>query len=390
MALGKITKTAVEGLEPGGKWLWDTEVKGFGARRQVDGVFYYLRYRQAGRQCVKSLGRHGSGLTAETARSKAKQKLGKAASGIDPFAEEAIARAAETFGNEVKRYLSHKQPTMKPRAYREVVRHLMVHAKPFHRLRLSEIIRRTIAVRLTEIGEASGPVAKNRVRASLSAFFAWAITEGFIEVNPVAGTAKADEGHARERVLSPAELAAIWAALPQDHFGDIVRLLILTGQRREEIGGLRWSEIDFGRGLIILPSARTKNNRLHELPLSPQVKAILERQLRRNSRDFVFGLGQGGFSGWSDCKARLDQDLFDARKPKAKPMPDWRLHDLRRTAATGMAERGVLPHIVEAVLNHVSGHRSGVAGIYNRARYETEMRGALERWAEYVEAITGE
>ena len=390
MALGKITKTAVEGLESGGKWLWDTEVKGFGARRQVDGVFYYLRYRQAGRQCVKSLGRHGSGLTAETARSKAKQKLGKAASGIDPFAEEAIARAAETFGNEVKRYLSHKQPTMKPRAYREVVRHLMVHAKPFHRLRLSEIIRRTIAVRLTEIGEASGPVAKNRVRASLSAFFAWAITEGFIEVNPVAGTAKADEGHARERVLSPAELAAIWAALPQDHFGDIVRLLILTGQRREEIGGLRWSEIDFGRGLIILPSARTKNNRLHELPLSPPVKAILERQLRRNSRDFVFGLGQGGFSGWSDCKARLDQDLFDARKPKAKPMPDWRLHDLRRTAATGMAERGVLPHIVEAVLNHVSGHRSGVAGIYNRARYETEMRGALERWAEYVEAITGE
>lgn len=388
MALGKITKTAVEGLEPGGKWLWDTEVKGFGARRQVDGVFYYLRYRQAGRQCVKSLGRHGSGLTAETARSKAKQKLGKAASGIDPFAEEAIARAAETFGNEVKRYLSHKQPTMKPRAYREVVRHLMVHAKPFHRLRLSEIIRRTIAVRLTEIGEASGPVAKNRVRASLSAFFAWAITEGFIEVNPVAGTAKADEGHARERVLSPAELAAIWAALPQDHFGDIVRLLILTGQRREEIGGLRWSEIDFGRGLIILPPARTKNNRLHELPLSPPVKAILERQLRRNSRDFVFGIGQGGFSGWSDCKARLDQDLFDARKPKAKPMPDWRLHDLRRTAATGMAERGVLPHIVEAVLNHVSGHRSGVAGIYNRARYETEMRGALERWAEHVEAIT--
>ena len=391
MALGKITKTAVEGLEPGGKWLWDTEVKGFGARRQVDGVFYYLRYRQAGRQCVKSLGRHGSPLTPEMARSKAKQKLGKAASGIDPFAEEAIARAAETFGNEVKRYLSHKQPTMKPRAYREVVRHLMVHAKPFHRLRLSEIIRRTIAVRLTEIGEASGPVAKNRVRASLSAFFAWAITEGFIEVNPVVGTAKADEGHARERVLSPAELAEVWRALPADHFGDIVRLLILTGQRREEIGALRWTEVDLGRCLIVLPPERTKNNRTHQLPLSPQAKSILKRQLHRNGRDFVFGHGKGGFSGWSDCKARLDEAVLDKRRErdrKTKPMPDWRLHDLRRTAATMMAELGVLPHIIEAVLNHVSGLKGGVAGVYNRALYESEMRESLTKWGNYVAEIT--
>ncbi len=260
------------------------------------------------------------------------------------------------------------------------------------KLRLAEIDRRTIAVRLAEIEEASGPIARNRVRSSLSAFFAWAITEGFIETNPVTGTGKADEGGSRERVLTEAELAEVWAALEADQFGDIARLLILTAQRREEIGGLRWSEVDFEQGSIVLPPTRTKNKRLHELPLSSAARAVLERQPRRKGRDLIFGHGPGPFSGWSDCKARLDQRLLEARQainPKAKPLPDWRIHDLRRTTATIMADKlGVLPHIIEAVLNHVSGHRAGVAGIYNRATYAEEMREALERWGDHVEAIS--
>ena len=143
MALGKITKTTVEQLQPG-EWLWDADhrevVKGFGARRQTDGIFYYLRFRLAGRQHIKSLGRHGSPYTPDTARTKAKEKLGKAAAGADPFAEEAKVRAAETFGNEVKRYLERKRVAMKPRAYREVERHLLNHAKPLHRARLGKMI----------------------------------------------------------------------------------------------------------------------------------------------------------------------------------------------------------------------------------------------------------
>jgi integrase len=354
-------------------------------------VWQYLPVpRLNGRQSIKSLGRHGH-LTPDTARTKAKQKLGKVATGTDPFAEEAKARAAETFAHEVSRYLERKKTAMKPRPYSEVERHLLVHAKPFHRSRLGEIDRRAIAARLSEIETNTGRVTRNRVRSSLSAFFSWAISEGFVEINPVAGTLKADEGGSRERVLAPAELAEIWAALPQDHFGDIVRLLILTGQRREEIGALQWSEVDLGQSLIRLPPERVKNKRLHQLPLSLQAKAILERQLRRNDRDLIFGIGEGGFSGWSDCKARLDAVIFGKRREddrKTKPMADWRLHDLRRTAATGMAELGVLPHIVETILNHVSGHRAGVAGIYNRARYENEMREALERWADHVEEIS--
>ena len=199
---------------------------------------------------------------------------------------------------------------MKPRSFEEVERHLTNHAKPLAKLRLVEIDRRTIAVRLAEIEEASGPIARNRARSSLSAFFAWAITEGFIETNPVTGTGKADEGGSRERVLTDGELAKVWAALEADQFSDIVRLLILTAQRREEIGGLGWSEVDFERGLIVLSPDRTKNKRLHELPLSSPARAILERHPRRKGRDLIFGHSPGPFSGWSDCKARLDHGFF--------------------------------------------------------------------------------
>ena len=254
----------------------------------------------------------------------------------------------------------------------------MVQAKPLHHLPLAKIDRRTIALRLAEIETGSGRIARNRLRSSLSTFFTWAIHEGLTEVNPVTGTAQADEGGSRDRVLSQTELTAVLKALGQDEFGDIVRLLILTGQRRTEIGSLRWTEVDFERGLIVLPPDRTKNRRLHELPMSRQVRAILERQRgSRGSGDgFVFGRA---WSGWSHGKAALDQRL--------NGMAAWKLHDLRRSAATHMGELGVLPHIIEAILNHVSGHKSGVAGIYNRARYEGEMRAALQQWSDYIDRL---
>ena len=399
MALGKITKNVVEKLQPG-EWLWDADhrevVKGFGARRQVQGVFYYLRYRnEEGNQRMGSIGRHGSPFTPDTARNEAKRLLGLAAAGLDPFEKEKAA-SARVFAIEATRYLENKKVWMRDQSWREVERHLMNHAKPLHQSKLTEIKRLDVAPVLTAIELERGPVARNNTRSSLSAFFTWAITEGLIEINPVTGTAKANGIRSRDRVLTEAELAEVWNALEVGQFGDIMRLLILTGQRRDEIGCLRWSEVDFERGLVVLPPERTKNKRLHELPLSNTARAILERQRRRKNddkspRDLIFGRDQGGFSGWSVAKRRLDQYLLAARReadPKAKPMPDWRLHDLRRTAATGMAELGVLPHIIEAVLNHVSGHKGGVAGIYNRASYTEPMRAALCTWADHVEAIT--
>jgi integrase len=246
---------------------------------------------------------------------------------------------------------------------------------------------------LGEIEQASGGVSRNRFRSSLSAFFAWAIREGLTELNPVTGTGKASEGNGRDRVLTEAELTAVLAALGDDDFSNIIRLLILKGQRRDEIGGLRWSEIDRSRQMIVFGPERTKNKRQHELPLSKQALDIIERRhvaiiapriasrgkhdaptIHRN--EWVFGRR---FTAWSDSKAILDKRL--------PGVPAWKLHDLRRSAATHMAELGVLPHIIEAVLNHVSGHKSGVAGIYNRARYADEMRKALQTWADYIERL---
>src|SRR5262249_53913901 len=123
------------------------------------------------------------------------------------------------------------------------------------------------------------------------------VTEGLLDANPVSGTAKADEGNSRERVLAHDELRKLWRSLGDGSFADIVRLLLLTGQRRNEIGALRWSEIDLTRKVIVLPPARTKNGRQHEVPLSAQAIAILKRLPRRNSTDYLFGK-RSGYSDW--------------------------------------------------------------------------------------------
>jgi integrase len=203
--------------------------------------------------------------------------------------------------------------------------------------------------------------------------FAWAIGEGLCEVNPVIGTNTLDE-KPRERVLSDMELAAIWKACPDADYGRIVKLLMLTGQRREEIGALRWAEIDLNERQITLAGERTKNGVEHRIPLSDDAMKVLQGVIAH--RDLVFGArGNNGFANWHEGKTALDN---------ACGVKNWTLHDLRRTAATRMADIGVQPHIIEAVLNHVSGHKAGVAGIYNRSSYSTEKRDALERWANHL------
>ena len=201
------------------------------------------------------------------------------------------------------------------------------------------------------------------------------LARGFAKVNPVVGT-NTQEETARSRVLTDAELAAVWQAAPDNSYGRIVKLLTLTGQRRDEIGALRWSEIDMDKKLITLSAARTKNGVEHQLPLSDP--AMLELEACPREHDLLFGYGQTGFAGWSRPKRVLDA---------ACGVQDWVIHDLRRTVATRMADIGIQPHIIEAVLNHVSGHRAGVAGIYNRSTYAAEKRAALDAWANHLRVI---
>jgi integrase len=381
-----VKNTAGLSLSPGKaeKIYFDDDIPGFGLRLRKDGgrtwIFQYkLGTKQLGtKQRRMKLGKFEATPVAR-ARDLASEAYAKVQLGRDPADEKdrESARASETFEVVAKLFLGRQRNRVRPSSYSEAERHLLTNCKPLHSRSLDTIEQRVIAQRLTEITQANGPIAANRVRTTLSAFFSWAMREGLAKGNPAAATNRNDE-NTRDRVLSAAELHSLWNALSPGDFGAIVKLLILTGQRKTEIADLRWSEIDLERSFIRLPAERVKNGRVHEIPISGAVRQILETQIRRKDRDFVFGEGQRGFSGFGKSKQRVDT--------KTKLLP-WTLHDLRRTAATGMAEIGVQPHIVEAVLNHVSGHKSGVAGIYNRASYEAEKATALARWADHVTSI---
>jgi integrase len=371
--------------------IFDDDVPGFGLRLRQGGSRSWLFQYKIGTQHRRiTFGRYPA-MSAETARDVAGKLHAKVKLGIDPSSEKAEgrARASETFGVVLDGFLKRQKRRLKPRSYIEAERYLLRYFRPFHGLPIVSIGRRAVATRLTQLTDEHGPVAADRARAWLSMFFAWAMREGLSESNPVIGTNRPAETKPRDRVLSDDELREIWGGLGDDQFGNIVRLLILTGQRREEIGNLEWSEVDMANGVLRFAPDRTKNGRLHVLSLSDAARAIIMAQPRRLNRNLVFGEGQGGFGGWGHSKRALDQRMAAGRrvKDKSKPMAPWRIHDIRRTVATRMADIGIAPHVIEAVLNHVSGSKAGVAGVYNRSSYEREVKTALALWADHVRSV---
>ena len=392
-----LTPQFIRAMEPpasGNRIEWDEQERGLGVRITKAGHrAFVLRYVAQGRERRMTLGDFPT-LTLTAARDIARGRKGDVIKGADPLAAKAAERTAVTLKQAVSRYVEERVPEQKARTQAETRRALETHWATLHPLPLATITRGQVATGLSELTKASGPVAANRARAQLSALYRWAIAEGLVEVNPVVGTNKREE-KARERVLTADELRSIWSACAFDDHGRIVRLLMLTGQRREEVAAMAWSELSLDRAVWSLPAARTKNGRPHDVPLSDPAVAILEGIDREPGRDLLFGEGDGPFSGWSRCKARLDGRITLANAKAAgrkaptdqdRPAP-WVLHDLRRSVVTGMAELGVQPHVIEAVVNHVSGHKAGVAGVYNRATYAAEKRQALTRWAEHIMAL---
>jgi integrase len=313
-------------------------------------------------------------LSPSKAREEAEDLHAKVHLHGDPAIERRKNRieAGKTFQKLVRQYLDYKKDQLRSRSFAEVKRHLEIHAKPLHSLPLASVDQAAIAARLNAVAK-NGAIAANRTRASLSAMLVWAMGERLVAANPVINTNRREE-RTRDRVLFDAELKTIWHSLEDDDYGTIVKILILTGQRVNEVAVLRWSEI--GRDTITLPADRTKNGRPHEVPIAATVGSLLKTRDRIDGRDLIFGRGDGAFSGWSKAKAALDV--------RTGPLKHWTLHDLRRTAATGMAGIGIQPHVIEAVLHHVNGHKGGVAGIYNRAQYSAEKAEALARWDENI------
>jgi integrase len=375
----KLTQSTIAKLAPSsGKndaIFFDDDVHGLGLRAHSGGKRTWIfQYKIGSKQRRITFGT-APAISLAAARKTAGELHAKVRLGEDPAASkrDGQRRAADTVEAVLRLYLPEKRQTWAPKSRVSVEHYLLQHAKPLHGLGVALVSRRDIGSLLAAIAASSGKPTANFVRASLSAFFGWCMARGLVEQNPVIGTTR-HEMKPRERVLPVAELAAVWRACGDDAYGAIVKLLILTGQRREEIGGLRLDEI--GDGIITLPASRAKNGRAHVIPLSAPALAILAAQPPR--AEFVFGTKP--FTSWSRGKSLLDAAIVtDGNK-----LALWTLHDLRRSVATGVAELGVAPHIVEAVLNHVSGHKAGVAGVYNRATYEKEKRVALATWADHV------
>jgi integrase len=382
----RLTDSSVAGLKlPPGKseiLVFDETTPGFGVRLRAGGKRSWIaQYRINHQQRRLSLGAVGV-IDAADARKRAKQALAQVQLGRDPQAEKTAARAPKvhrnTLSDVVDRYLAVAARKLRASTYSGVVLHLRKHWQALHGREIQYLERRDIAAELARIAEESGPYGANRSRAALSALFAWAIGEGLADANHVVGTNKATDEVARDRVLSGEETVLIWRHAGDGQYGAILRLLILTGQRREEVAAMRRAELDLEKQIWSLPGTRTKNGRPHDVPLSEAAVEILRNQSPRPHRDLLFGLAGGPFSGWSKAKASLDARISTAL---GHALVDWRLHDLRRTVATGMADLGVLPHVIEAVINHISGHKAGVAGIYNRASYATEKHAALALWS---------
>jgi integrase len=389
----KLTAAAVGRLKlPPGKnddLVFDSAIHGFAVRLREGGhrsyIFQYKHGSRTRRLTIGSATAVDFGAACKTAKTLyAQVRLGH-----DPAGEKERAKltATETFAAVVTaQYLPHKRHELRPQPYRDVERHLLRHAKPLHGLRLETVSRRDIAACLAAVRANVGRISANRTRTSLSALFSWAVAEGRVESNPVIGTLRVEE-QSRERVLGLDELRLIWNALPASDFGSIMKLLALTGARAGEIAGLRREELR--DDAILLPGSRTKNGREHLIPLAAPARAILTAALAHHgddeTRSLVFGRRIGPFSGWSKCKLALDQRIVEAA---GKPLAPWRVHDLRRSFATHAAGIGIQPHIIEACLNHVSGHKGGVAGIYNRAAYEPEKRTALDTWAAHLLAMS--
>jgi len=362
--------------------IWDDDPRGFGFRLRAGAGGKVLRswivqYKRDGRSRRMLLG-PAEVLGIEAARQQAKKALGAVYQGKDPQGEKAEQRDRNRLSlrSQVAAFLDARKPEIAARSLIEMTRYLTdskyfgpLHGKPLHGIKL-----RDVADRIVAIERACGAATAIRARGTLSSFFTWCMRQGIAESNPAIGAAT-PAAKSRERVLTDPELVAIWNACGDDDHGRLVRLLVLTGCRRSEIGDMAWSEVNLDRGTFTIPAARSKNGRPHTLPVMPMMRSILEACPHMASREELFGMRSHGFTRWNESKIALDARCG---------VSNWTLHDIRRTVATRMNDIGVQPHVVEAVLNHQSGHKRGIAGVYNKSPYEREVKAALAQWHDHL------
>jgi integrase len=340
---------------------------------------FILFYRFGGKLRRETLGRWPAVSLAE-ARAAWRKTREAIARGEDPRARNGHS-AAMAFEMVVEEWLRRDQSQNRASSVYQVSRSVETDLLPRWRgKRVDEITKRDVIELLDAISDRGAPALARRTAAHINRFFQWCLERDILQSNPMVGLSRPANGKSRERVLSNEEIAKVWHASPSiGVFGSIIRLLLLTGMRREEATQLRWSEID--GNTITLPSDRTKTGMPNIVSLSVPAKMLLDNVPRIAGSDFVFTTnGEQPISGWSYAKAKLDT---------VSSVTDWVVHDLRRTVATGMQRLGIGLQVVEACLGHTSGSRGGIVKVYQVHDYATEKRAALEAWGNHIAALTG-
>jgi integrase len=421
----KLTQPAVDKLKPpasGRVEFWDSQLPGFGLRVSDRGRKTWIAmYRVNGKLVRETIGTAAIIPNVGDARARARESLQKAQSGINPVearrtssakaAQEASVRAAQTFAAGADRYLKeYVEKNTRPATLKETRRIIERDVKPrWATTAIRDIARQDVNELLDEIADRGALVQANRTLARLKTLFSWALDEDLIDNDPTARVRRRIKESARDRALSDDEIRLFWAGCEKLGwpFGPMFKLLLLTAQRRDEVGGMEWTEIEPREKRVwAIPREKAKNDRAHEVHLSELAIEIIDGlpKISRPRVDdagsepspYVFTTnGERPVSGFSKAKERLDNhmmqllraELEEAGKDPGKAEIDgWILHDLRRTAA-GMARLNIAPHVVDRILNHVSGTIRGVAAVYNRHAYLEERKAALEAWGRYVESL---
>ena len=401
MASGKVAKRSVDAVKagPSDAYLWDDELRGFGLKVTPAGKkVYLLQYRMGGRGAATrrvTIGTHGSPWTPATARNEAERLLVLVRQGRDPADEKKERRRIEVelaFEPYAAKFLAdYGKKTWRPGTYGNAESNLRRFVTPVLKRKALPLIRRSDVSAIFDGLPAASPALPRNIFALVRKLFGWAVERGDIDRSPLEGFKGPPNVASRDRVLSDAELNLVWSGSGKlgDPFGTLVRVLLTTGQRREEAAAMDWRELSQSTGEWNIPAGRAKNGTAHTVPLNALALSILNERAGKDhwpKKGLIFSTtGKTPISGFSKAKARLDKLVAEANEDEA--IDPWRLHDLRRTLATGLQRLGVRFEVTEAVLNHVSGSKSGVAGVYQRHDWKQEKRDALDAWAAHIERV---
>jgi integrase len=402
MPTKKLTELFADRVKPPAKGrveYFDSTFGGLALRVTESGhKSWSLYYRLAGRLRRYTIGTYPA-IKPSQARREAGVALERVRQGIDLTEEKRQRRndappEADTFAAALEDYLERTRRNSAASTFAEVKRTLEREFLPAWRNRPVASITRGDVNRVIDCITARGAeIQANRALAYVRAFFNWTVERGRLQASPVTGMRLPTKEQPRDRVLNDDEIRWLWQAceVADWPFGPLARLLLLTAQRRDEVAAMERTELDLKRRNWTMPREKAKNKRAHEVQLSALAIDVLSAIPQIGDRYAFTTTGTTPISGFSRGKRRIDAAMLKAKRDElgadADPIPRWTLHDLRRTAATGMARLNIPPHIVDKVLNHVTGTIRGVALVYNRFEYLEERRAALEAWGRFVENL---